>query len=127
MIDDPVKVIELMRQMAAHLPIPARPTGACLRVLKAQGLKLRRDQELQIKEAFYLGDEGGISCRVTLLPGAKGGLVISITHLRIDPGHPLASEIRAYQTERVKNIAQSEGAGEPAQSPTRPPKNKKRG
>jgi hypothetical protein len=62
---------------------------------------------LQIKKVFYAGDEGGIVRDVTLSPESKEAILVSITHLRIDPQHPLAPEIRAYQTERVKRMASS--------------------
>ena len=46
-------------------------------------------------------------CDVTPVRGAKEAFVVSLTHLRIDPSHPLFREIRAYQQERVKRIAES--------------------
>jgi hypothetical protein len=36
MIDDYAKAMELVRKMEQNLPIPARPTGAFIRVMKAQ-------------------------------------------------------------------------------------------
>ena len=53
MIDAYAKAMELMRKMEAHLPIPARPTGAFIRSLREQGVKLARDQELQIIPQIY--------------------------------------------------------------------------
>ena len=62
----------------------------------------------------------------TLSQKAKEALLVSITHLRIDPRHPLAREIRAYQKERTRKLAQS---GEPRRSSSytiRPRKRKRR-
>jgi len=107
MIDDYAKAMELMHRMEAHLPIPARPTRALVRLMRDKGIKLGRDQELRIQDVFYFGDEGGISCNVTPSRDAKEVLIASLTHLRIDPQHPLAREIRAYQRERTRGIAQA--------------------
>jgi hypothetical protein len=126
MIDNYAKAMELMRRMEAHLPIPAQPTGACRRVLRAQGVKLARHRPLQIKRVFYMGDEGGICCDVTPSPDAKEAIIVSITHLRVDAQHPLATEIRAYQTERVRKLARLEGSGEPSAFMVRPRKSERR-
>jgi len=126
MIDDYAQAMELVRKMEAHLPIPARPTGTYIRAMREQGIKVTRDQELQIKRVFYLGDEGGIACDVTLSRDAKQAIIVSITHLRIDPRHPLAQEIRAYQRERTRRLAQSGGPREPSHFTVRPRKKRRR-
>ena len=108
MIDDQRIVSELMTKMEAHLPIPARPTSPLVRLLREKGLKISTDRVLFIRRVFYLGDEGGIMCDVTPTRGAKENFVVSLTHLRIAPSHPLFREIRAYQQERVKRIAESD-------------------
>ncbi|MEE8392354.1 MAG: hypothetical protein V3S14_16370, partial [Anaerolineae bacterium] len=72
--------------------------------MKPHGLKIKRGQELSIKNLFYMGDEGGISCDVTP-PEPKSAVVCSLTHVEIDPDHPLAEEIRAYQKARKEGIA----------------------
>lgn len=122
MIDDYAKAMELVRKMETQLPIPARPTSAFIRVMRERGVKIRRDQELQIKKVLYLGDEGGISCDVTPpdVAEAREVIIVSITHLRVDPHHPLAREIRAYQRERNRKIALSGRASKPTQFTLRP-------
>ncbi len=40
------------------------PFGAYVRALRERGVKIARNQELQIQDVLYLGDEGGISCNV---------------------------------------------------------------
>ncbi|HUX75787.1 MAG TPA: hypothetical protein VMY40_03990 [Anaerolineae bacterium] len=122
MIDDYDKTMELMHKMEAQLPIPARPTAAFFRSVQKKGIRVTRDQQLQIKHLVYAGDEGGIMCDVTLSRDAKEALLVSITHLRIDPRHPLAREIRAYQKERTKRLTQSGGLREPHSYTIRPRK-----
>ncbi len=107
MIDDPATVAALIAKMNAHLPIPAYPTKPLVRMLRGKGLKLSTERVLSIRQVFYLGDEGGIACDVTPAQGAKENYVVSLTHLRIAPSHPLFRDIRAYQQERVKRIAAS--------------------
>jgi hypothetical protein len=97
MIDNPATVIDLMNKIEAHLPIPANPTSALVRLLRPKGLKISADRVLFIKRVFYLGDDGGIMCDVTPTRDAKEAYVVSLTQLRIAPGHPLARDIRAYQ------------------------------
>jgi hypothetical protein len=50
MIDDYAKGMELVYKMEASLPIPVRPTGGFIRAMKAQRVKIARDQELLIKQ-----------------------------------------------------------------------------
>ena len=126
MIDDYAQAMELVRKMEAHLPIPARPTGACIRALREQGVKLAHDQELQIKHVLYLSDEGGISCNVTPSKEAKEVVIVSLTHLRVPRQHPLAQEIRAYQRERTRRLAQSGEPREPFHFTVRPRKKQRR-
>jgi hypothetical protein len=126
MIDDYAKAMELMRKMEAQLPIPARSTGTFVRALREQGVKLPRDQELQIKRVFYAGDEGGICCDVTLSEDAKEAIVVSITHLRVPTRHPLAKEIREYQQERTRRLVQSGGSSQPPRLTARPRKRRRR-
>ena len=125
MIDDYAKAMELMHKMETQLPIPVRPTGAFVRAMRERGVKIPRDQELQIKRVFYAGDEGGICCDVTLSEDAKEAIVVSITHLRVPSRHPLAKEIRAYQRERTRRIALSGGLSQPSQFTARPRKKRR--
>jgi hypothetical protein len=126
MIDDYAQAMELVRKMEAHLPMPARPTSTFIRAMRERGVKLARDQELQIQDVFYLGDEGGISCNVTPSKDAKEVLIASLTHLRVRRQHPLAQEIRAYQRERTRRIAQSGEPREPSHFVVRPRKKRRR-
>ncbi len=115
-----------MRKMEAQLPIPARPTGAFIRAMRERGVEILHHRELQIKQVFYAGDEGGICCDVTLAKDAKEAIVVSITHLRVPTRHPLAKEIREYQTERTRRLALSGGSSQSSRLTTRSPNRRRR-
>jgi len=105
MIDNPGRVASLIEQMHSHLPLPAFPTKELVRTLRRRRVKASVDRALSIKRVFYAGDEGGIVCDVTPSQGAKEVLIVSLTHLRIAPHHPLFAPILAYQLHRVKSLA----------------------
>jgi hypothetical protein len=105
MIDNPGTVASLIEHMHGHLPLPAFPTKELVRTLRRRGVKAGVDRALSIKRVFYAGDEGGIVCDVTPNQGAKEVFVVSLTHLRIAPNHPLFGPILAYQRERVRRLA----------------------
>ena len=107
MIDDPGTVHSLMERMQACLPIPVFPTSQLARLLRERGIKIGSERALFIKHVVYSGDEGGIVCDVTPTRDAEAAYVVSLTHLRIPPRHPLARDIRAYQRERARRIAGS--------------------
>ena len=105
MIDNPATVARLIEQLNGHLPLPAFPTKELVRTLRRGGVKASVDRALSIKRVFYAGDEGGIVCDVTPSQGAKEVFVVSLTHLRIAPNHPLFGPILVYQRERVRHLA----------------------
>ena len=108
MIDDYAGAVELTNRMAAHIPISAKPDSGLLRILRDGGLKIRPEHVLFIKRVFYSGDEGGIMCDITPTKGAKEVYVVSLTHLKVDMGHPLYRDIRAYQQHRVKRLREQD-------------------
>jgi hypothetical protein len=105
MIDKPGTVASLMEQLQGQLPMPAFPTKELVRALRRRGVKASVDRALTIKRVFYAGDEGGIVCDVTPSQGAKEVFIVSLTHLRIAPNHPLFAPILVYQRERVRRLA----------------------
>jgi len=110
MIDNPGTVARLIEQMRGHLPMPAFPTKEIVHILRRGGVKVSVERALLVKRVFYLGDEGGIACDVTPRRDAKEAFVVSLTHLRMAPDHPLYRPILAYQLERVRRIAAAEHA-----------------
>jgi hypothetical protein len=111
MIDDYDEAMALLHKMEAQLPIPARPTSALARSMKDKGIHMAHNEQLAIKRVFYMGDEGGLMCDVTPqgAEAKKEAVVCSLTHLRVDSRHPLAGEIRTYQQERTRKLAQQGG------------------
>ena len=116
MIDDEKEVVELLRDMEDQLPIPVRPTVQLSKSLTQGGTELRPNQEVQIESVLYMGDVGGIACTLKWPGAGKSGVVTSLTHLRIDNGHPLAGRIKAYRPRRSLKIGHSNGSGKPIQS-----------
>jgi len=105
MIDNPATVIRLIQQMHGYLPIPAFPTKEIVRTLRRGGVKASADRALWVKHVLYAGDEAGIACDVTAARDAKTVVLVSLTHLRIAPDHPLFAPIVTYQLERVRRLA----------------------
>jgi len=95
--------MKLIKEMERYLPIPVYPSKELLQLLRKQGKDISRDTELNITKVFDSGDVGGIVC--TVLEENKEVLIVSLTHLRIKPTHPLNEKIVAYQKQRVKNIS----------------------
>ncbi len=92
----------LLEEMKLHLPIPARPTKELSRHLKKKGVPIDRNRDLSIIDVFDSGDMGGIVCAIE--GDKKQVLVISITHLIINPDHPLSDKIKAYQKQRMASL-----------------------
>jgi hypothetical protein len=104
-IDNPETIARLVVQMEDQLPIPAFPTKDVVRTLRRRGVHASTDRALSVNRVFYAGDEAGIVCDVTPSRAATEVLIVSLTHLRIAPKHPLFPAILAYQRERVRRLA----------------------
>ena len=121
------KDMDLIAKIKTELPLTARPNSETRNLLSKQGIVYTR--EVEIEEVVYLGDEGGISCQ--LRPSEKSGplIVVSLTHLFVDPSHPLSADIMAYQIERMQKLKQtnpSQKSGSFTISPKRKKKKKKK-
>ncbi|MGA7937392.1 MAG: hypothetical protein WCA35_27820 [Kovacikia sp.] len=103
-VDNYAEAIALTEKIKANLPITAHPGKQYLKLMKKQGIRMADHQELIIDSAVYAGDEGGICCGMMPQEGDKQVQLVSITHLEIDPNHPLASEIQAYQRKRTRTL-----------------------
>jgi len=114
MIDDEKEVKQLLRDMEGQLPMRVRPARELVETLTRRGTKCRPDENLQIGSVLYLGDVGGIACGLN--PWSTAGtdaVVVSLTHLRVDASHPLATRIQAYQAKRAAKIARADGPERP--------------
>lgn len=105
-IDNYEEAIELMAKMEECLPISVKPGKPLLQTMRDRGMsETAAQQELLIESMFYGGDEGGIICSLkSLSENNKENYVVSLTHLHIDPDHPLAEKIIAYQVLRIKRL-----------------------
>ena len=108
-IDDVEKSVALVERMRAALPMRALATMGLRETLR-QGSKRDFPHECRVTEVWYMGDEGGISCRLDFgFADAKAVHIVSITHLSFDRGHPLAREIGAYRKHRIKRLKKLHG------------------
>ncbi len=104
-IDDYETANALTTAITANLPILVHPTKELVKMLKAQGKKMDGTRSYTIKSVFYSGDMGGITCELNSSPEDQEVYAVSITHLKIDPSHPLAPEIQSYQRRRTRSLA----------------------
>ena len=105
MIDNYSKALELIEKLKEHLPIIASPTKQFIQAMKDNKIEITKDQELQIDSVLYMGDEGGISCSMSMPKDSERVVVTSITHIRIPFSHPMSKEIVQYQKRRIKKLA----------------------
>ncbi len=105
MIDNQKQVAALMRDLEAHLPIPAKAAKPLCDLLRRQSIDISPDTPLEIIDVVYMGDEGGICCAIQAASQDKAAVVVSLTHLSLPPNSPLAKNVTAYQTQRVKKLA----------------------
>lgn len=94
---------QLVKEIEAHLPLPVYATPELSRSLREQGKRLSVDEEMKVISVFDSGDMGGILCAIDS-EKSKEAMVISLTHLRIAPDHPLRERIEAYQRARVRSL-----------------------
>ncbi|CAK0780240.1 conserved hypothetical protein [Gammaproteobacteria bacterium] len=106
MIDNYQETMNLVNAMKNCLPIPAYPTKEIVNFLKQKNVKIKIDQRVEIIDVRYFGDEGGITCVLKFPYEMEEVLVVSLTHLRFMPNHPIAKNIRTYQIQRVRNLSQ---------------------
>ncbi len=106
MIDDGQEAMGLVKKMKDCLPIFAYPSKEFVSLLKKRNIKLKVDQLVEIIDTGYFGDEGGVVCSLKFPFTTEEKYVVSLTHLRLLPNHPLATDIRKYQVRRVRNLAQ---------------------
>lgn len=94
--------MELIEEMESCLPIPAYPSKELRRILRKALKDIDINMELEITRVFDSGDVGGIVCTIKENDQV---FVVSLTHLRIKPDHPLSDKILAYQKQRIKRIS----------------------
>lgn len=103
-IDNYEQAIALTNKLEARLPIKVRAGKPFLKTLRERGETVTPEQEFTVDFVKYSGDMGGIMCALASDSEQKERYVISITHLKIDPNHPLAQEVEAYQHHRNRML-----------------------
>jgi hypothetical protein len=99
-IDELRQVNRLLVKLEENLPIVASLTPQAAATLKDQASGADFSERCQVTAVHYLGDEGGIVCRLDQGNGGRPSIVTSITHLTFDRKQPFAREIAAYQKNR---------------------------
>ncbi len=97
--------MELIEGMKKYLPITVFPTKDLYKQLRKRGIKIDLYKELQISTVFDSEEAGGIVCSIMQIKGEV--IVVSLTHLRIKPDHPLSDKIIKYQRDRIKRLSES--------------------
>jgi hypothetical protein len=112
MIDNQTKTRKLLLDMEAALPLTARPTPALVEMLRKQAPNVKLVHRCAVVEVFYMGDEGGICCRLGL-DGTDDAepVIVSITHLTFDRRCSLFRQIDAYQRHRIKKLKKQNERG----------------
>jgi hypothetical protein len=105
MLDNPYQTACLLSKLEDALPLPAFATPELQAAFRQQGTGAEVTSDIRVTEVHYLGDPGGITCRLAFDTDAEvGTFIVSITHLRFDRRHKLSREIANYQKHRVKRL-----------------------
>lgn len=108
-------VLDLIERLKPHLPMTAYPGKSLIARYRSDyegqpKIKFKKDQKLEVTDAHYLGDEGGLSFAYgSPVKGDGHVMITSVTHLKLDPKHPFYKELRAYQLARTTRLAQQHG------------------
>ncbi|WP_067517628.1 hypothetical protein [Endozoicomonas ascidiicola] len=108
-------VLDLIERLTPYLPMVAHPGKGLIASYRQSSadqpkIKFRKDHKLIVTAAHYLGDEGGLSLAYASPVSGDGYVMVtSITHLKLDPKHPLYKELRTYQLARVSRLQKQGG------------------
>jgi len=112
MIDDPDKTQKLIADMEASMPLTARLSPSLKAMMRRQAPGVLPPDQCPVVEVFYMGEEGGISCRLDLDgTDTQDPFIVSITHLTFDRRCRLFRQIDGYQKHRVKKLRKQHGRG----------------
>lgn len=99
-IDDYDSATLLSHQLEASVPFNVRPGKPLLKLMKNKGTPMSAERDYAVEKVMYSGDEGGILCMLQGTAADKEVVGASITHLIMEPTHPQASSVKAYQRHR---------------------------
>jgi hypothetical protein len=130
-IDNFEEAQSLSNRLEKTLPFQVRLGKELLKMMRDRGESVSADAVFNVNLVKYSGDIGGINCGLEPRSGmnTKEQFVVSITHLIVDPQHPLALEVKAYQQKRIRGLKLQDQAGFVAEllGQRTSPKRKKRG
>lgn len=108
-IDNFLEAQDLCDRLEETLPFRVRAGFQLRNTMKEKGIQVDEETWFSVDLVGYSGDEGGIMCG--LVAENENKIVSSITHMKIDPEHPLAAEVRDYQQWRIEMLKRSEQEG----------------
>ena len=128
-IDDYGFARSLTNQLSESVPFKVRPGKELLKLMKRKGKPMSTERDYFVEHVMSSGDEGGITCMLQGSPTDTEVVGSSITHLIIDPEHPLAEQVKMYQRQRTRRlmIENRQGFAALASSTKSAKKKKKRG
>ena len=103
-IDDYNSAVSLSHQLDASAPFTVRPGKTLLKMMKEKGTPMTATRDYVVEKVMYSGDDGGIMCMLQGNSTDKEIVGSSMTHLVIDPEHPLAAAVRSYQRQRSHRL-----------------------
>jgi hypothetical protein len=103
MLDRPEKTRELVATLEAAVPFEVALMPHLIEYLAQQQKPVVVKPTETVSEVFYLGDMGGISCRIQPAEG-ESAVIVSLTHLRVPRRLPFAAAVLDYQKHRVKKL-----------------------
>lgn len=105
-IDNSEEAQALTKALEKTLPFQVRAGKEFLKMMRDRGESISDKTDITVSAIVYTGDMGGINCTLESYSGGtlKEVFVVSITHLVIDPQHPLAKEVNAYQQKRIRGL-----------------------
>jgi hypothetical protein len=109
-IDNFLEAQDLCDRLEETLPFRVRAGFQLRNMMKENGIEVDEEKWFVVDSILYTGDMGGISCN--LITEGEKPFICSITHMKIDPEHPLAAEVKDYQQQRIESLKRSERGGQ---------------
>jgi hypothetical protein len=122
-IDNFAVAQDLVDRLKETLPFRVKVGFQLLDTIRDGGISANEQTWFTVDSIFYAGDEGGIMCALAVEDGTNA-TITSLTHLKIDPEHPLALEVEFYRQQRIARLKQSRTGNQRKPKPGR--KQKKR-
>jgi hypothetical protein len=95
MLDNPYQTARLLSKFEDALPLPAFATPELQAAFRQQGTGAEVTSDIRVTEVHYLGDSGGIMCRLAFDTDAETG-----TFNRVDHASQVRSPAQAFARDR---------------------------